>query len=222
MSAGSHIKNASMRPLSTVAPRRVPQQTRGQKRVIALLGAASEVLAKKGYEAATMSEIAERAHAAIGSLYQFFPNKESVAFALHTQIGQDLEKLWVPVFARGDTLTLQQALDRVIELTVHYIDTHPVVVALLQAPRSTWNGVIRSRLEQRIATFFMSAKPGLPRANAKIFGAVCMQIIKSCSEQYLQTKKPKRNRLVCEYKLLLYCYADGASQVRQHATRRCH
>ena len=85
----------------TVAPRRVPLQTRGQKRVLALLGAASQVLAERGYEAATMSEIAERAHAAIGSLYQFFPNKESVGCALHTQCGQDIEKLWLPLLTKA-------------------------------------------------------------------------------------------------------------------------
>lgn len=196
-------------PSHSPAPRRVPQQTRGQKRVFALLDAASEVLAEKGYEAATMSEIAERADAAIGSLYQFFPNKESVVCALHTRNGEEIEKLWVPLLIKSKTLSLQQALDRLIEVTVHYIDTHPVALALQQAPQCTWDVDIRLRLEHRIATYFASVKRGLAPAEAKIMAGVCMRIIKSCCEQYLQVSKTKRAKIVAEYKKLLGCYADS-------------
>lgn len=194
---------------STLAPRRVPQQPRGQKRVMALLEAASDVLAEKGYEAATMSEIAERAHAAIGSLYQFFPNKESIACALHTHCGEDIEKLWLPLLAQHKHTNLANTLNRLIEVTVDYIDTHPVALALQHAPKSTWNTRIRMRLERRIASFLVAAKRGLSPASAKIYAAICMQLIKSCSEQYLHTEPRKRKQIICEYKMLLRCYADS-------------
>ncbi len=176
---------------------------------MALLDAASEVLAEKGYEAATMSEIAERAHAAIGSLYQFFPNKESIACALHTHCGQEIEKLWMPLLRPTKHLNLRETLNRLIQVTVDYIDTHPVALALQHAPKSTWNTRIRMHLEQRIAKFFISASSGATQAEAKIYAAVCMQLIKSCSEQYLQTEPRKRKRIIYEYKLLLACYADS-------------
>jgi AcrR family transcriptional regulator len=38
--------------------------------------AAAAVIAERGFESATMAEIAARAGAQIGSLYRFFPNKE--------------------------------------------------------------------------------------------------------------------------------------------------
>lgn len=41
--------------------------------------AAAAVIAEKGYEGATMAEIAARSGTKIGSLYRFFPNKESLA-----------------------------------------------------------------------------------------------------------------------------------------------
>ena len=154
-----------------------------------------------------MSEIAESARAAIGSLYQFFPNKESVACALHTQCGEDIEELWTPLLTTDDALGLDQALERLIQVTVDYIDTHPVVVALQHAPHCTWNETIRKRLQQRIARFFMRCKPGLSRSEANIFSGVCMEIIQSCSQQYLRTERPKRKRLIYEYKTLLCCYA---------------
>src|ERR1700678_4190981 len=65
-----------------VAAARAPKRQRGKQRVAELLGAAAAVFAKKGYEAATMTEIAARAGAPIGSLYQFFPSKEALADTL--------------------------------------------------------------------------------------------------------------------------------------------
>src|SRR3984957_10377644 len=58
---------------------RAPKRARGKQRVAELLEAAAAVFAEKGYEAATMTEIAARARAPIGSLYQFFPAKEALA-----------------------------------------------------------------------------------------------------------------------------------------------
>src|ERR1700722_6650079 len=61
---------------------RPPKRARGKQRVAALLQAAAAVFGEKGYEAATMTEIAARAGAPIGSLYQFFPVKEALADTL--------------------------------------------------------------------------------------------------------------------------------------------
>jgi AcrR family transcriptional regulator len=77
MSTSSYIE---MKKISPEA--RTPQRLRGRQRVAALLKAAAAVFAETGYAAATMSEIAARAKAPIGSLYQFFPNKELLGDAL--------------------------------------------------------------------------------------------------------------------------------------------
>src|SRR5580700_724929 len=65
-----------------------PQRRRGELRVASLMAAAAEVIAERGYEAATMAEIAARADAQIGSLYRFFPNKEVLADALIQRYGE--------------------------------------------------------------------------------------------------------------------------------------
>jgi AcrR family transcriptional regulator len=61
---------------------RQPKRERGRQRVEALLDAAAAIFMERGMEAATMTEIAARAGASIGSLYQFFPNKLLLAEAL--------------------------------------------------------------------------------------------------------------------------------------------
>jgi AcrR family transcriptional regulator len=64
---------------------RTPKRQRGHERVIILLDAAARVFARKGYDAATMTEIAAEANSSIGSLYQFFPTKPLLAEALHIE-----------------------------------------------------------------------------------------------------------------------------------------
>ena len=70
--------------------RRAPQRQRGHERVAALLEAAAGCFVERGYDATTMTEVAARAGAAIGSLYQFFPTKEALAHALQEQYAQAL------------------------------------------------------------------------------------------------------------------------------------
>ncbi|OCJ15211.1 transcriptional regulator [Rhizobium sp. AC44/96] len=64
---------------------RSPKQQRGRERVAILTEAAAKVFVEKGYEAATMTEIAAEAKSSIGSLYQFFPTKALLAEALHIE-----------------------------------------------------------------------------------------------------------------------------------------
>ena len=82
---------ASLRAHSAVRQHR----RRGRERVAALLAAAATVFAERGYEAATMTEVAARAGASIGSLYQFFPTKELLAEGQmpNEQLGPMLAKL---------------------------------------------------------------------------------------------------------------------------------
>jgi AcrR family transcriptional regulator len=61
---------------------RGPKQERGKRRVAQILDAAAEVFAEIGYEATTTIRIAERANISVGSLYQFFPNKDAIVRAL--------------------------------------------------------------------------------------------------------------------------------------------
>jgi hypothetical protein len=74
--------NIAGRKRATESSESPPRRARGHARVAALLEAAGIEFAEKGYEAATMTAIAARAGASIGSLYQFFPTKDQIAGAL--------------------------------------------------------------------------------------------------------------------------------------------
>jgi AcrR family transcriptional regulator len=68
-----------------LTPRKLAQQERSQITVEAILQAAAQVFESRGYASATTNRIAERAGVSIGSLYQYFPNKDAILVALARQ-----------------------------------------------------------------------------------------------------------------------------------------
>ena len=73
--------------------RRVPQQDRGQRRIDRILDAAIEVIAEAGVEGASTNAIAARAATSVGSLYQFFSNKDAIVHALAARYVAEFEAL---------------------------------------------------------------------------------------------------------------------------------
>src|SRR5271170_8232127 len=91
-----------------------PTRRRGELRVASLLTAAAEVIAERGYEAATMAEIAARAGAHIGSLYHFFPNKEVLADALLRRYGEILDTAFAKIEARVGAVSIGELADTLL------------------------------------------------------------------------------------------------------------
>ncbi|BAY26760.1 TetR family transcriptional regulator protein [Calothrix sp. NIES-2100] len=77
--------------------RRQPKQQRGKKRVEKILDAAAAVFDEMGYEAATTHLIAAKAGTAIGSLYQFFPDKAAIFQAMELRHVERVKVLWAEV-----------------------------------------------------------------------------------------------------------------------------
>jgi len=74
--------------------RKKPKQDRSKATVDALLEAAAQLLVEEGGARVTTNRIAERAGVSVGSLYQYFPNKDALLKALGQQFLDDqLESL---------------------------------------------------------------------------------------------------------------------------------
>ncbi|MBY8821772.1 TetR/AcrR family transcriptional regulator [Sphingomonas colocasiae] len=83
--------------------RKTPIQSRAKVTSEAILEAAEIIILKDGYDKATTNYIAERAGVSIGSLYQYFPNKDSLLSALI--------ELKVSRLANGVRIILQESMD---------------------------------------------------------------------------------------------------------------
>ncbi|MPZ00354.1 MAG: TetR family transcriptional regulator [Actinophytocola sp.] len=101
--------------------RRKPVQQRSAKRVEKMLDACAELLDEIGYDALTTTLIAKRAEVAVGSLYQFFPDKRAVVQAL-TQ--RNLEQFMQSVQARMSSVDPDHWCDVVDGLLDVYLRMH--------------------------------------------------------------------------------------------------
>lgn len=110
--------------MSTKSPiqrRKRPQQERSREMVDAILEAAARVFVANGLDGANTNLIAQTAGVSVGSLYQYFPNKEALARELLIRHVQEAEAL-LPAPLRGDT---EVPLRERISIAVRwYLDIH--------------------------------------------------------------------------------------------------
>ncbi|XZO00946.1 MAG: TetR/AcrR family transcriptional regulator [Microcoleus sp.] len=149
-------------------PRKRPKQERSQATVQAILTATTHILTEDGYNQLTTNRVAERAGVSIGSLYQYFPNKEALIFALaehHAnemmQLAQHhLEGLGVGEASLQENPSILEVLRQIIKaaLAVHAINPKLHRVLHEQIPHSevmrrldeaTMEKMLRSFLAQR-------------------------------------------------------------------------
>src|SRR6201999_3654795 len=70
------------RAIPRISSRKQPKQARSAQLVSDILTAAAQVLARDGAHRFTTARVAEKAGVSVGSLYQYFPNKEVILFRL--------------------------------------------------------------------------------------------------------------------------------------------
>jgi AcrR family transcriptional regulator len=192
-----------------VTPRRLPQQPRGERRVAGLLQAAAYVIDDVGYEPATMAAIAERAGASIGSLYQFFPNKESVVEALRAQYVKEIEKLWAALAAEASRLPVSELVSRLFRSQIEFAEGHPAFLALFDAPPTVNTAQRREIVRGRIARVILKRKPRMSRSKALRLAAVVHQIVKGLLTLYARADKREKLAIVDEFKVVLTEYLSN-------------
>jgi AcrR family transcriptional regulator len=73
--------------------RRRPKQRRAQQTVDAVLDAVVRILKREGFSAVTTNRIAEVAGVSIGSVYQYFPDKQAIFVALHQRHIDQIDRM---------------------------------------------------------------------------------------------------------------------------------
>lgn len=73
--------------------RKRPKQRRSRETVEAILEATTRVLMEEGYEKANTNHIAQVAGVSVGTLYQYFPNKESLVLAVVEEHSEEMISL---------------------------------------------------------------------------------------------------------------------------------
>jgi AcrR family transcriptional regulator len=82
--------------------RRAPQQARSRQRIEHVLDTADRLLADEGAEALTTTRVAAAAGISVGSLYQWFPDKEAIVEALALRYVAEFEALAAELAAQSE------------------------------------------------------------------------------------------------------------------------
>ena len=119
---------------------RVPRQARGRRRIDEILDAAAALIGEVGAEAVTVQALAARAGASKGSMYHFFPDRESVFLALaERHIGALRAALAAAREERGQAVaagTAGDAVEAFLRPVHEYADRHPDLRRLMGEPAS--------------------------------------------------------------------------------------
>jgi AcrR family transcriptional regulator len=68
---------------TSLQPRKTPLQGRSRSTVDAIFEATVQVLLRNGMKGLTTTRVAERAGVSVGTMYQYFPNKQALIYALN-------------------------------------------------------------------------------------------------------------------------------------------
>ncbi len=127
-----------MAPTDRFKPRKRPRQARSAQTRRRILDAAAHIFSAHGYVAGTTNRIAEAAEMSIGSLYQYFPNKDAILAALIDEHIEAGEELLIQRLREGLPDSLECTLRLFVRATIDNHRGDPALHRVLfeQAPRS--------------------------------------------------------------------------------------
>ncbi len=184
-----------------------PKRERGKQRVAALMNAGAELFQEKGYEAATMTEIASRAGAAIGSLYQFFPSKEALAEAIFARYSARATDLLQDLALQASTLSPVQLAEALVDTMLALSSDRDATIAMTDSVTSIEERrkPLRNATRNTIATILCEAVPALSKARATVASAMVLHIMKSVQALAI-AEKESGQAFVAEARTVLAVY----------------
>lgn len=199
------------------AQARAPRRARGQLRVDALLASAAEVFAQKGFDAATMTEIAAQADSSIGSLYQFFRTKEAVAEALLRVQADALLRCMdglAEQAAQCRTAALSHAL---VRLLVDFRAAHPSYGRLVETPGTPTEFIaeLRRTARVRVAGILHRHAPTASPELLQAMAPVVVQAMKAAVQLHADLDPAPRAASMHELDAMLLGYLGTRLGARQ-------
>ena len=184
-----------MAPPDRFRARKQPKQLRSAQTRELILAAAARVFSEYGYLAGTTNRIAAAADISIGSLYQYFPNKDAILAALiDAHIDAGAARL-AELFAEGLPASLEEQLRLFTRATIdnHRDDPRLHRVLFEEAPRSP---ALLARLHRAEESAVSAAQVLLSRhdevavADLKFAARMTVVTIEALTHRLVATEEP--------------------------------
>jgi AcrR family transcriptional regulator len=170
---------------TAISPRKAPVQLRSEQTVGAILAAAARVLTRDGAAGFTTNKVAEKAGVSIGSLYQYFPNKESILSELVRRHLADLERGIDTIAETALTAPLEDVVAALIEDNVqaHLIDPklHGVLTEQVQhLGRFRWQEEFEGRVRTRVRALLEARRSELAVTDLDLATYLITRTVEAC------------------------------------------
>ena len=193
--------------------RRQPKQQRGKERVEKILDAAAAVFDEVGYEAATTHLVAAKAGTAIGSLYQFFPDKAAIFNAMELRHIERVKLMW----AQANTpdivqLPLRQMIHAIATAVAELFEqpVSRVVFVQFYTARQIFQSIDESMTQEAInfmTSLLTQRNSALSKAHCSLLAEVCVHSSNAVMLAALRNPDPQhRQQLTSQIEELLVSY----------------
>lgn len=195
-----------------VAPRRQPQQARSRERVERILKATARLVQRGGVAAVNTNAIAKLARLPVGTLYQFFPNREAVLKALmRSQLEAFDAALWPLLAPSEDDQPLAAHVDRIIDALAKAYLRVPGFATLLRSMKSeptleAMSVENNARIVEVLAGLVRRRVPRAPRQRAKAIATAAVEAGDGVMMMWLKTRD---RALLSELKAMLRAYGTA-------------
>ncbi|PBB97155.1 MULTISPECIES: TetR/AcrR family transcriptional regulator [unclassified Mesorhizobium] len=187
-------------------PRRAPTQQRSRERVERMLAAAAALIAEQGSDAMRMGEVAERAGVSIGSLYQFFPDKRAIVWALAERYTAESQAcISAALKDVSDAEGLKQAFSELVDIYYGMFLAEPVM-------RDIWSGTQADKALRELeladsranARFLVAVlkrlRPGADTVAMETAALLVWQMGEAVMRLAISVDREEGDRLVAAYK----------------------
>lgn len=192
------------------AMRRQPKQARSQERVQHILDVAERLFIELGYEQTTTRAITTRAEISVGSLYQFFPDKDAIVQALANRYFEQEYRLFVQLHAELADADIATYVDRMVDAFKQFADEHPgyravlgPLIDLMTVADATAFNEYDQLILTELAKFLSQRNPALDSTRCKL---IATTVLKASNELLWLAFTRDQQQLVAETKTLITAY----------------
>jgi AcrR family transcriptional regulator len=195
--------------------RRRPRQVRAQERFERILDTAEQVFAEVGYEAATTNLIALRAQTSIGSLYEFFPNKEALARSLAERYVERIGGMYSKHLVDEPETEGAEIVAHIVEALDSFYRNNPGAVPLLNGRLTSQDLMEAGHSLQRafvagIESIFAVRRPDIPKPTVHLRCLVIAEIARSLLVLADEVPLSQRASVIRELELAVVGYLSVA------------
>lgn len=197
--------------------KRQPTQERSQQRRERILRVTGELLNEMDYAAINVATIAARAETSVGSIYQYFPNKDAILHALAERYLEDMDETMAEVFRDASTRTVEEQVDRVMLWLNDYSESHPGIHHVL---KSDWvSGDIKVAVDamhvalmQAVSNTIGALVPDMEEARRRVCAEVILSITDGLMPRMSVASGAERRQIADEMKRAMIAYLKALAR----------